>query len=98
MKTSRRNTDNPPIWYVYILRCSDDTYYTGITTDIYRRLAEHNSEDSVTRYTRTRRPVRLVHLELAADRSSATTRENLIKRMTRKGKERLVLSTLRQTA
>ena len=95
MKTSRRNTDNPPSWYVYILRCSDDTYYTGITTDIERRLAEHNSGDSATRYTRTRRPVRLVYLEPATDRSSATTRENRIKRMTRKGKERLVLSASR---
>ena len=79
-------------WFVYILRCSDNTYYTGITTDIDRRLNEHNSNGSTTRYTRSRRPVSLAYLEQAADRSTASAREYRIKKMSRKAKEALILS------
>jgi len=55
-----------PEWTVYILRCRDGSLYTGITTDPERRLAEHNSDRGAARYTRPRRPVRLVYTEPAA--------------------------------
>ena len=68
-------------WQVYIVCCGDGTLYTGITTDLRRRLAEHNSEKGGARYTRARRPVTLVFSEAAASRSSATQREWQIKKM-----------------
>lgn len=77
-------------WYVYIVRCSDDTLYTGITTDLDRRLHEHNNTKKAARYTKNRRPVELVHHEPAEDRSSATQRENAIKAMPKETKEDLV--------
>jgi putative endonuclease len=78
-------------WYVYILRCADGSLYTGITTDVHRRLQEHNSKDgSAARYTRSRQPVQLVYQESAASRSEATRREMEIKAMDRTTKESLV--------
>lgn len=71
-------------WFVYILRCADDTLYTGVTTDIARRLAEHNAAGApAARYTRGRLPVTLVYQEAAASRSSAARREAAIKKMAR---------------
>lgn len=71
-------------WFVYILRCADGTLYTGITTDIARRLAEHNGEaGGGARYTRSRRPVALAHLEPSADRAAAARREAAIRRLDR---------------
>ena len=69
-------------WQVYIVRCRDGTLYTGITTDLIRRLATHNSEKGGARYTKARRPVQLVFSEPAISRSAATRREWQIKRMT----------------
>lgn len=77
-------------WQVYILRCNDGTLYTGITTDLSRRIDEHNHPDSRTRYTRSRRPVTLVYQEVAADRSKAGKREIAIKKLTRHQKEILI--------
>ncbi|RAU16739.1 GIY-YIG nuclease family protein [Nitrincola tibetensis] len=86
-------SDANPIWYVYLLRCSDNSLYTGITTDLERRLQEHNSCDKRgARYTRTRRPVQLVYFEKQADRSLASKRESALKKLSRLGKERLVLN------
>ena len=48
-------------WFVYILKCSDNTLYTGITTDIERRIKEHNSSNKGAKYTKTRRPVKLFY-------------------------------------
>lgn len=76
-------------WHVYLARCGDGTLYTGITTDPARREAAHNAGRGAA-YTRSRRPVCLVHLEPAAGRSAALRRELEIKRMTRIAKERLV--------
>ena len=76
-------------WHVYVARCGDGSLYTGITTDPGRREAAHNAGRGAA-YTRSRRPVRLVHLEPAPDRGSALRRELAIKRMTRIEKERLV--------
>lgn len=77
-------------WTVYILRCADGSLYTGITRDVARRVAEHNSKRLAARYTRARRPVRLVYQEPAATRSAAGKREYRIKRMTRFDKQKLV--------
>lgn len=75
---------------VYILRCSDDTLYTGITTDMDKRLQEHNSSDKGAKYTRNRRPVTLVYTEDAEDRSSASKREYAIKKLSRAKKLALI--------
>lgn len=71
-------------WCVYILRCADGTLYTGITTDLPRRIAEHNGSSALgARYTRSRRPVELVYVESAASRAAAARRETAIKRLDR---------------
>ena len=77
-------------YYVYILRCSDDTLYTGITTDLERRVDEHNTSPKGAKYTRARRPVELVYSEIYDDKSSASQREYAIKKMTRAQKMVLV--------
>ena len=79
-------------WHVYVARCGDGTLYTGITTDPARRESAHNAGRGAS-YTRARRPVRLVHLESAADRGAALRRELAIKRLSRPEKERLVMKT-----
>jgi putative endonuclease len=71
-------------WWVYLLRCADGTLYTGITTDVMRRVAEHNGEGGAgARYTRSRRPVQLVYVEAAASRAAASRREAEIKQLDR---------------
>ena len=76
-------------WYVYILRCADNTLYTGITTDPERRLKQHN--DGIgAKYTRYRGPVTMVYIEEACDRSSALRREWQIKQLTKDKKLKLI--------
>ena len=71
-------------WWVYMLRCADGSLYTGITTDLSRRLAQHNGEQAGgARYTRCRRPVTLVWREAGHDRGSALRREAAVKRLPR---------------
>ena len=78
-------------WYVYIVECADGSFYTGITTDINRRLNEHNYPFKLgAKYTRSRRPVRLVYQEEKLDRSDASKREAQIKRYARNKKLELV--------
>ena len=89
-----------PSWFVYILRCADHSYYTGITTDLVRRVAEHNGVDADSsgnaklkpgaRYTRSRRPVELVYSETSPSRSVAAKREYAIKRLSQARKQELV--------
>jgi len=80
-------------WYVYIVECADGSFYTGITTDINRRLNEHNYSFKLgAKYTRSRRPVRLVYQEEKFDRSDASKREAQIKRYARNKKLELVNS------
>jgi putative endonuclease len=75
------------MYYTYILKCSDDSFYTWITTDIDRRLNEHNWILLWwAKYTRNRRPVELVYFEEFENRSLATKREIEIKKMTKKNK------------
>jgi putative endonuclease len=74
-------------WFVYIVRCADDTLYTGITTGPARRMQEHNAGGPKgARYTHPRRPVSLVYVERAASRSMATQRERMIKKLDRERK------------
>ncbi len=75
---------------VYILKCKDDTLYTGICTDVLRRVDEHNNSDKGAKYTRNRRPVSLVYSEESEDRSSASKREYEIKKLTRAKKLELI--------
>lgn len=77
------------MWYVYILRCGDGTFYTGSTDDVERRLAVHRSRKGA-KYTRGRGPLELVYQEALPDRSSALRREAAIKKLTRAQKERLI--------
>jgi len=78
-------------WTVYILRCTDETLYTGITKDVERRIEEHNGSGLLgARYTRARRPVRLVYLESHETRSEAARREYEIKHLSREEKEVLI--------
>lgn len=89
---SPRDEKDGSDWFVYLVRCNDHSLYTGITTDPPRRLKEHNSPDSSTRYTRARQPVKLVYLETAAHRSGASSREYAIKKMNKQAKEHLIAS------
>jgi putative endonuclease len=75
--------------FVYVVRCGDDTFYTGYTTDVARRVREHDRGDGA-KYTRGRGPVELVHVEALESRSAAMSREHEIKSLTRAEKERLV--------
>lgn len=77
-------------WYVYILRCADDSLYTGITTDLERRVVEHNRGRAGAKYTRSRRPVEIAYFEAAHDRSQALKREYQIKSLSLKGKLSLI--------
>lgn len=72
-------------WFVYVLECADGTYYTGITTDVERRVAEHNCgrAGKGARYTAARLPVSLVYQESAPDRSAASQREYVLKQLSR---------------
>jgi len=77
-------------WTVYLLRCHDNSLYAGITTDIERRLAEHNNSKLGAKYTRARRPVALAYQESAVDKSSAAKREYQLRTLSKKKKEQLV--------
>jgi putative endonuclease len=76
-------------WSLYILRCGDGSFYTGVTTDIGRRFRAHQ-EGKASRFTRTHRPVTLIYQEPCGTRSQALTRECAVKSMSRSKKEDLV--------
>lgn len=73
--------------YFYVLQCRDNTYYAGYTTDVARREMEHNTSDKGAKYTKTRRPVRVVYAEAFDTRSLAMKAEAAFKKMTRGQKE-----------
>jgi len=77
------------VWYVYILKCADGTYYTGITTDIDARINAHESGKGA-KYTKGRTPLKLVYCETSEGRSQASKRENEIKTLSRKEKISLI--------
>ena len=75
--------------YVYVLECADGSLYTGYTTDVERRVAEHNAGDGA-KYTRGRTPVEVIHVETFDTKSAAMSREYEIKQLSRAAKESLV--------
>jgi len=76
-------------WFLYIVQCHDTSLYTGITTDIARRLKEHNAKKGAF-YTKNKLPVELVYQEAMANQSEARKREVEIKKLTRKEKLELI--------
>ena len=90
VRVSEPATAATTAWFVYLLRCADGTLYTGITTDLNRRLAEHNAGKAGAKYTRTRRPVVLAWHEAAGDRAAASRREYQLRKLTRAQKEGLI--------
>ena len=83
-----------PTWFIYIVRCADDTLYTGITTDLERRITEHNTDKKGAKYTRARRPVELVYHEPLDNRSEASIRESEIKKLTSEKKRQLISNSI----
>lgn len=88
MKSPRRSRKDLSC-YIYIVECSDGSYYTGWTTDLERRVKTHNAGRGA-KYTSTRRPVKLVYHEAHPDQASAMKRELAIKAMTRDRKQKLI--------
>jgi putative endonuclease len=84
-------------WVLYILHCQSDTFYTGVTKDIDRRLRMHH-EGKASRYTRVRRPVRLIYYEHCTSRAQALIRECEVKALSRRRKEILISSCLEPLA
>ena len=83
----------PITWYVYLLECADGTLYCGVSTDIARRLAEHNGElPGGARYTRGRRPVKLAAAARFPDRGAACAAERKVKRLPREKKATWLMS------
>jgi len=78
------------MYYLYILKCADKTLYTGITTDLERRVAEHNENKLGAKYTASRRPVKLVFCKRFKNRSNASKEEARIKKLTRLQKMDLI--------
>lgn len=77
-------------YFVYILECSDGSLYTGIAKDVQKRLDEHNTSDRGAKYTKARRPVKLLYKESSLNRSSASKREYEIKKLSRAKKLQLI--------
>jgi len=78
------------IFYFYIVRCADNSLYSGITTNLKRRVEEHNSDKLGARYTRSKQPVQLIYNETFSSKSLALKREWEVKKMTKKEKELLL--------
>jgi putative endonuclease len=89
-KENKQTTEQKP-WFVYILRCADNSLYTGVTTDVSRRLDQHNGlVKNGAKYTRNRQPVELVYQETSSSRSEACKREYAIKDLSKSQKEQLI--------
>ena len=78
------------MWYLYILKCKDNTFYTGVTTDLERRIKEHNSSKFGAKYTRARRPVKLVYSKRKKNKSYAQKEEAKIKNLSRAKKIEII--------
>ena len=81
------------VWFLYVLQCDDGTLYTGITTDVHRRLNEHNTSSRGAKYTKARRPVKLVYWMDFKDRSTAQKAEYKFKKLTREQKVKAISET-----
>jgi len=77
-------------WFMYVVECNDGTFYTGISTDVNRRVNEHNTSNKGAKYTKTRRPVKLLKVWEFSDRSEASKEEYKFKRLNRKKKLELI--------
>jgi putative endonuclease len=87
------NSDEAKPWFIYMLRCADNSLYTGITLDVNKRLDQHNGIDkNGAKYTKARRPVKLVYKEISYSRSDACKREYAIKSLNKSDKESLIRS------
>ena len=78
------------MYFLYILECADKTLYTGITVNLERRIKEHNTSKLGAKYTRARRPVKLVYSKKFKNRSLATKAESKIKKMSRAQKQKII--------
>jgi len=78
------------VYYLYILQCSDKTLYTGIATELKRRIEEHNSSDLGAKYTRGRRPVELLYSRKFENRAAALKEEFRIKKLTKEQKLKMI--------
>jgi putative endonuclease len=91
-RKNKKNTDNlDEAWFLYILRCKDGSLYTGITKDLERRFKMHN-DGKASKYTRTRRPLKLVYKETCQSHTQALVRECQIKEFSKDKKEKLTAS------
>ena len=77
-------------WFLYVVRCNDDTLYTGVTTDVTRRVNEHNSSPRGSKYTKARRPAELVYWIDFEDRSAAQKAEFKFKKLSKQEKETII--------
>ena len=83
------------MWHIYMIRCADDSLYTGVATNVVRRFEEHNSGGpKAAKYVRGRGPLKLVYSKAIGTRSEALREELRIKRLTKAQKERLLMSAL----
>ncbi len=81
---------NTKTWFTYLLRCADNSLYAGVTTDLNRRIDEHNHSNKLgAKYTRVRRPVKLAYAEKNSDRQSACRREYVVRKLSKSKKEQL---------
>jgi putative endonuclease len=78
------------MYFVYILKCADNTLYTGITNDLEKRIEAHNSSKTGAKYTKVRRPVTLVYSEQVTDRSAALKREHILRHFSRAQKLQVI--------
>ena len=93
MTPAKKRSKKAVAWLLYILKCSDNTFYTGITNDLSRRLTQHNN-GTASRYTRSRFPVKLIYHEKCRGRSQALKKEYAVKQFSRKEKESYVRKKL----
>jgi putative endonuclease len=82
------------MFFAYILKCSDGTFYVGSTSNLEKRLHAHNHLKSGAHYTKIRRPVQLAYSEQCADYATARSREAALKRMTRNEKQQLIAAAM----
>lgn len=86
------------MYFVYILECSDSTFYTGITTNLDRRIKEHNSSKLGAKYTKVRRPVKLIYSKEFENRSEASIEESRIKKLSRTEKLNFIINNCRDAS
>lgn len=95
MEITGNDSVKPRVWHLYIVRCGDGSLYTGISTDVARRVREHQcGGPRASRYLRTRGPIDVIFAQLIGDRSAALRAEWAIKRLEKTQKEALVRGQL----